>query len=53
MEQTTNKTEQTSATVIAFPASHIETPPYTFSPRELARLRIYRAAVIVGFYTDH
>jgi hypothetical protein len=53
MEQTTNKTEQTSATVIALPASHIETPPYTFSPRELARLRIYRAAVIVGFYTDH
>jgi len=29
-----------------------EAPSYIFSARELARLAVYRAAVVAGFYTD-
>ena len=48
-----NETERPTGTVIALPASHTAAPTtYAFSPSEIARLRIYRAAVIVGFYTD-
>jgi hypothetical protein len=47
-----NETEPTSGTVIALLASHTDSPPHMFSTREIARLRIYRAAVSAGFYTD-
>jgi hypothetical protein len=33
-------------------APHLETSPYFFNPRELARLAVYRAAIIARFYTD-
>jgi hypothetical protein len=52
MEQMLNETKRTNGTAIALPASHTDSPPYVFSPSEIARLRIYRAAVTVGFYTD-
>ena len=29
-----------------------EPKTYIFDPRELARLAVYRAAVVAGFYTD-
>jgi hypothetical protein len=48
-----NETDRPTATVIALPASHTAAPAtYSFSRSEIARLRIYRAAVIFGFYTD-
>ena len=34
------------------PASHLEPSPYFFNPRELARLAVYRAAIMNRFYTD-
>jgi hypothetical protein len=52
MEQMLNETKRTNGTAIALPASHTDSPPYAFSASEIARLRIYRAAVTVGFYTD-
>jgi hypothetical protein len=33
-------------------ASHQESNTYFFNPRELARLAVYRAAIIARFYTD-
>ena len=33
-------------------ASHLESSTYFFNPRELARLAVYRAAIIAHFYTD-
>ena len=33
-------------------APHIESSPYLFTARELARLAVYRAAVVARFYTD-
>jgi len=32
--------------------SSIENSTYFFNPRELARLAVYRAAIIARFYTD-
>jgi len=32
--------------------SQIESSTYFFNPRELARLAVYRAAIIARFYTD-
>jgi hypothetical protein len=32
--------------------STVEPGTYTFSPRELQRLAVYRAAVVAHFYTD-
>ena len=32
--------------------TEIESSPYFFNQRELARLSVYRAAVIARFYTD-
>ena len=29
-----------------------EAQTYIFTPRELARLAVYRAAIVAGFYTD-
>jgi len=29
-----------------------EAQTYIFDPREMARLAVYRAAVVAGFYTD-
>jgi hypothetical protein len=52
MDQLLNETRLTTGTAIALSASLTDSPPYAFSPRQIARLRIYRAAVIVGFYTD-
>jgi hypothetical protein len=34
------------------PASTTETTCYFFNARELARLSVYRAAVVARFYTD-
>jgi hypothetical protein len=34
------------------PIEQIESPTYFFNARELARLAVYRAAVIARFYTD-
>jgi hypothetical protein len=34
------------------PATHFEASPYLFNARELARLAVYRAAVVARFYTD-
>ena len=47
----TNETEGSSETA-ALSASHTVSPPYSFSPSDIARLRIYRAAVSAGYYTD-
>jgi hypothetical protein len=33
-------------------ANNPESSPYFFNPRELARLAVYRAAIIARFYTD-
>jgi hypothetical protein len=33
-------------------SSSSETGTYAFSPRELQRLAVYRAAVVAHFYTD-
>ncbi len=33
-------------------APEIEAAPYLFNARELARLAVYRAAVVARFYTD-
>jgi hypothetical protein len=33
-------------------ATQSETAPYMFTARELARLAIYRAAIVARFYTD-
>jgi hypothetical protein len=52
MDQMLNETRLTPGTAIALSAGHTDLPPYAFSPSQIARLRIYRAAVIVGFYTD-
>jgi hypothetical protein len=52
MEQMLNETEPTNETVNSLQASHIDSPPYLFSPSQIARLRIYRAAVIARYYTD-
>jgi len=32
--------------------SNIENSTYFFNPRELARLAVYRAAIMARFYTD-
>ena len=32
--------------------SNVESSTYFFNPRELARLAVYRAAIIARFYTD-
>ncbi len=32
--------------------NNIESSTYFFNPRELARLAVYRAAIIARFYTD-
>jgi hypothetical protein len=32
--------------------SNMESSNYFFNPRELARLAVYRAAIIARFYTD-
>ena len=32
--------------------SNVESNTYFFNPRELARLAVYRAAIIARFYTD-
>jgi hypothetical protein len=34
------------------PATHFESSPYLFNARELARLAVYRAAIVARFYTD-
>jgi hypothetical protein len=34
------------------PAPQIDTTTYFFNARELARLSVYRAAVVARFYTD-
>jgi len=34
------------------PSTPIETTSYFFTARELARLSVYRAAVVARFYTD-
>ena len=34
------------------PATNVEPGPYFFNPRELARLAVYRAAIMARFYTD-
>jgi hypothetical protein len=34
------------------PATSVEPGPYFFNPRELARLAVYRAAIMARFYTD-
>jgi len=52
MEQMLNETEPTTGTTTSLPADHTDSQPYTFSPSEIARLRIYRAAVIARFYSD-
>ncbi len=33
-------------------ANNLEASTYFFNPRELARLAVYRAAIIARFYTD-
>jgi hypothetical protein len=33
-------------------ATQLEANTYFFNPRELARLAVYRAAIIARFYTD-
>ncbi len=33
-------------------SSSIDPGTYTFSPRELQRLAVYRAAIVAHFYTD-
>ena len=33
-------------------ANNVESSAYFFNPRELARLAVYRAAIIASFYTD-
>ena len=33
-------------------APHFESSPYLFTARELARLAVYRAAVVARLYTD-
>jgi hypothetical protein len=33
-------------------ASNIDSSTYFFNPRELARLAVYRAAIMARFYTD-
>jgi hypothetical protein len=33
-------------------ANQQETSTYFFNPRELARLAVYRAAIVARFYTD-
>ena len=33
-------------------ASNIEPSPYLFNAQELARLAVYRAAIVAEFYTD-
>lgn len=52
MEQMLNETNSMSGTVIALPARRTDSPPDTFSSSQIARLRIYRAAVKAGFFTD-
>ena len=32
--------------------SNVESSTYFFNPRELARLAVYRAAIMARFYTD-
>jgi hypothetical protein len=34
------------------PIAEIEPETYFFNARELARLEVYRAAVVAGFYSD-
>jgi hypothetical protein len=34
------------------PATHFDSSPYLFTARELARLAVYRAAIVARFYTD-
>jgi hypothetical protein len=34
------------------PANAFDGPEYVFSPRDLERLRVYRAAVSAGFYNE-
>ena len=36
----------------AQPIAHLEPTAYFFNARELARLAVYRAAVVARFYTD-
>ena len=36
----------------AAPAAEIDSPTYFFTARELARMSVYRAAVLARFYTD-
>jgi hypothetical protein len=38
--------------VIPPTGSSIEPGTYTFTPREIQRLAVYRAAVVARFYTD-
>jgi hypothetical protein len=52
MEQMLTETNSMAGTVSALPARRTDSPPYTFSSSQIARLRIYRAAVTAGFYTD-
>jgi hypothetical protein len=52
MDQLLNEIRLEPGTAIALSASDADSPPYAFSPSQIARLRLYRAAVIVGFYTD-
>jgi hypothetical protein len=52
MELMLNETNCMVGTVIALPPSRTDSPPYTFNSSQIARLRIYRAAVTAGFYTD-
>ena len=47
-----NETSSMAGTVIALPTRRTDSPPYTFSSSQIARLRIYRAAVTAGFFTD-
>ncbi|MGH2367632.1 MAG: hypothetical protein ACRDI2_05485 [Chloroflexota bacterium] len=37
---------------LADPPEPLPAPPYPFTPRELARLAAYRAAVAAGFYNE-
>jgi hypothetical protein len=38
--------------VSLLPVTTVETTSYFFNARELARLSVYRAAVLASFYTD-
>ena len=51
MEQKTT-TEIENGMASAEADDRIESLVYVFSSTEIARLRLYRAAVTVGFYTD-